>query len=172
LNIIIESPADIKQEKYIYESLIKIPFSSSFRLKEDIKEITIKKENRTHLLEINNANDLEIHIQNRNSLLVHQVKEGDKNFIRFFVPNTIRENYENNLVTLTNKLTGQQVDIIVNYIESEGGIFAIFSREYLIDIITIIIIGFIIYILVYYNYSNQVNKFFPLYFFFTLKIYT
>jgi hypothetical protein len=159
LNIVIDSSASLKSEKYFYESLIKIPFTSSFRIKDDIQQLTIMKENRTHILEINNANDIEIHISNPSELLVHQTKEVEKNLLRFFVPNTVRENYKNNVVTLTNKLTGQQTAISVNFGESEGSesFINIFSREYLVDFFTLLIIIVIIYVLVIHNFSNQVS---------------
>lgn len=159
MNIIIDSPASLKQEKYIYESLIKIPFTSSFRIKEDSQQFTIMKENRTHILEINNANDIEIHVANPAQLLVHQTKEGDKNLLRFFVPNTVRENFTNNVVTLTNRITGQQTEINVNFGESQdsGAYLNIFSREYIVDFITLLIIAVIIYVLVIHNFSNQVS---------------
>jgi len=158
LNIIIESPSIQKQEKYIYESLIKIPFTTSLRIRDHIDQLIIKKENRTQILEINNVNDIEIQVQNKNQLLVHQVKEGDKNYLRFFVPNSIRENYQNNIVTITNKLTGQITEINVNYIENESeSIFGIFLREYIVDFITVFIILLVIYILVIHNFSSQVR---------------
>lgn len=117
------------------------------------------KENRTHILEINNANDIEIQVSNPSQLLVHHTKEGDKNFIRFFVPNTVRENFKDNVVTLTNRITGQKSEINVNFGEPESSesYFNIFSREYIVDFITLLIIIVIIYVLVIHNFSNQVS---------------
>ncbi len=161
MNIIIDSSASLKQEKFIYQSLIKIPFISSFKIKEDPQQLTIMKENRTHILEINNANDIEIQIANPAQLLVHQTREGDKNLLRFFVPNSVRENFKNNVVKLTNRITGQQKEINVNFGESEvpESFLIIFSREYLVDIITLLIIIVIVYVLVLHSFSNQVSIF-------------
>lgn len=119
------------------------------------------KENRTYILEINNANDIDIHISNPNNLLVHQTKEGEKNLLRFFVPNTVRENFKDNLVTITNRITGQQKAINVNFGESQGSeaLFNLFSREYIVDFITLLIIIVIIYVLVIHNFSSPVNSF-------------
>lgn len=149
----------MKKDKYIYDTIVKIPFSSSFKIKDNIRQLIILKENRTQLIEISNPNDIDIEIQDRNKLLVHSFKEGEKNYLRFFVPNTVRENFENNFVRLTNRLTGQHSEINVSFMESEAskGFFFFLSRESLIDFVTAIVIISVIYIIVYYNFSSEVN---------------
>ena len=62
---------------------------------------------------------------------------------------------------ITNKLTGQFIKINVNYIETEenknGYFLGLFSRDNIVDFVTIFIIGVVIYILVYHNFSNEVK---------------
>ena len=162
LEILLESPGSGKEEKNIYETIKEIPFTSSFKIKEEISQIILKKENKTYYLDLQDGKELDIEVDDPKQLIAHIEQGEDRKYkLKIFVPHTVRENFENKFVKITNKLTGQFIKINVNYIETEenknGYFLGLFSRDNIVDFVTIFIIGVVIYILVYHNFSNEVK---------------
>ncbi len=178
------SKNNISKEELNYEKLFKLPYSSTIKLKEDLTNIVINNnEDRSYILEVN-SRDLDFDIENPNSLLVYLTKDNDeKNQIRFYVPNTVKESFDKNFVKIRNKLSGQEIEINVSFHNYKPfsilsflsifdilGIFSyIFTSISLItsDFIAIMLLtGVTLYIAKSYFVNNvEVNKNFSILFF-------
>ena len=94
--------------------------------------------------------------------------ENDNNQIRFYVPNTVQDSYDKNLVKIRNKISGQEIEINVRYQNYSGfsffGIFNIFGifgyiwstlKEFFTDIFALLFaVGVVVYIVMNYFSHN------------------
>lgn len=114
---------------------------------------------------------MEFEVKNPKELLVYMTQEKDEmNQIRFYVPNNIQESFENNIVKIRNKLSGQEIEIDVafqnytpfSFINILGyldffGIFAYVSgiKFFTTDFLAIILLsGVVLYIAKSYFMNN------------------
>jgi hypothetical protein len=133
LKIYSTSKNNISKDELYYEKLFKLPYSSTIKVKNDITDIVIdNSEDRSFILEVN-SRDLEFDIDDPTKLLVYLTQENDeKNQIRFYVPNTIKESFHKNLVKIRNKLSGQELEINVSFNDYKP--FSIFSFLSIFDV--------------------------------------
>ena len=121
---------DFSSDKSNFEKLFKFPYSSTIKVKDDITEIVIdNSEDRSFILDVN-SRELEFDIENPKELLVYLTQEDneEKNQIRFYVPATVKESYDKNLVKIRNKISGQEIEINVSFQNYKSfSLFSIFS---------------------------------------------
>ena len=160
MRLVVESRGEGDDEKYNYETLIKFPFTSSFKIKHDIKEINFYKNNRTNYVYVSNMNDIDVILENQNFVQSEVHNEAGNNYVKLYVPHNITEDFQDIKLSLVNKITNQKHDISLNYFterEVEKKFLGI-SRGNLIDLFTLIFL--ICTIAVLYNYiTNEVNYF-------------
>ena len=159
-------------EKLNFEKLFKLPYSTTIKIKDDISDIVINNsEDRSFSLDVN-SRDLEFEVENPKELLVYLTQENEENNkIRFFVPNTVKESFDKNIVKIRNKISGQEIEINVSFQNYKPfsfgflnffGIFSYFSlwSIFTLDFIAIVLIsGVTIYLLKSYMENSDVIKF-------------
>jgi hypothetical protein len=155
MRIVVESRGEQEEEKYVYETIAKLPFMSSFRVKHNIKEVNFFRNNRTNYIYISNLNDLDMNIEEQKYVQMEVNSQPGNNFIKLYVPHNVTEDFQNVKLILTNKITNQKHDIKLNFLsEKESEIrFLGISRGNLIDFFTLIFL--IATIVILYNYVTS-----------------
>lgn len=159
MKIVVESQSERLDEQYLYHTTVKLPFTSSFKIKNDIKEITFSRTNRTNYIYVNNLNDLEVGLEDSSLATVESNHDENNNHIKVYVPHNVTSDFNDVKLTLKNKLTGQQQEIFLNYIaekaeEPRKVFFGLIKRDTLVDLVTLLILVVIIVILANYLYSS------------------
>jgi hypothetical protein len=155
LIISVESKGETSYDSYTYKSNFKLPFTSSFKIKNKVKEITFNKNNRTQLLYVDNLQDVIVSVEDPSLLTFEVNSEEDEGYVKLYVPYNITQNFNDVKLTLKNRNTGQKEEILLNYYHTEEGqiervFFGLIRRDTLIDFMTLVILVVTIWIL--YNY--------------------
>ena len=156
LKLIAENLPNEKKNKYIIETEEILPFSSSFKIKNDIHNIKFTFSNREYKLYIDNLNDLDIRISDEKKVKIEEINK-EKKYIKIQVPNEIYEEFNNIKLYITNILSGQKEEINMSFINEQGGklFFGLISQETFTDCLTMILLIITIIILVFYVTNNQ-----------------
>ena len=156
LKLIVENYPNDKKNKYIIESEEILPFSSSFRIKNDIHNIKFTFSNREYKLYIDNLNDLDIRSSDEKKVRIEEINK-EKKYIKIQVPNEIYEEFNNIKLYITNILSGQKEEINMSFINEQGGklFFGLISQQTFTDCLTMILLIITIIIFVFYVTNNQ-----------------
>ena len=100
-----------KNKNTIQES---IPFSSSFKIKNNIHNINLSFREREYSIYVDNLNDLDIKVSNDRLVKIEKIDK-EKNCIKIKVPYSIDEDFKGVTLYLANVLTGQKEEININY---------------------------------------------------------
>ena len=100
-----------KNKNIIQES---IPFSSSFKIKNNLRNINLSFRNREYSIYVDNLNDLDIKLSNEHLVKIEKIDK-DKNMIKIKVPYSVDEEFKGVILYLANVLTGQKEEISINY---------------------------------------------------------
>ena len=149
-----------------------IPFSSSFKIKNDIHTINLSYKEREYYIYIDNLNDLDIKISNEKLVKIEEINK-NKRYIKIKIPYTVDDEFKGVVLYLANVLTGQKEEIIINYINNGSTIGAAGSANTITDYIFVLILTclllFIAYFLIFsdrknpnltipnMNYNNNMN---------------
>jgi hypothetical protein len=160
LDVILETSGEKDTDKHLFKTTIKIPFTSSFKVRYNVKEINFFRNNRTNYIHLSNMNDLEISLSDYSVVQVETNPQ--EKYIKLYVPYNITDDFTNVKLRLDNRITGQHEEIMLKYSaereQLEPTILGI-KRSTLIDIMTfLLLVGCI---LIIYNYitSSEVNLF-------------
>ena len=146
-----------KNKNIIQES---IPFSSSFKIKNNIHNINLSFRNRDYSIYVDNLNDLDIKLSNSHLVKIEKIDK-EKNLIKIKVPYTVDEEFKGVILYLANVLTGQKEEISINY--SNTGASGASSRnslsEYLFFLVLTLFLILVGYFLLFSERKNP-NQFF------------
>lgn len=157
LIVSVESKGQSSYDSYTYKSNFKLPFTSSFKIKNKVKEITFSRNNRTQFLYVDNLQDLTVFVEDP-SLLTYEVnteEDEEEGYVKLYVPYNVTQNFNDVKFILKNRNTGQKEEIFLNYYHTEDGqpdrvLYGLIKRDTLIDFMTLVILVVTIWIL--YNY--------------------
>lgn len=155
LKIVIETEGRTPSDKYLYQTEVRLPFVSSFKIIDTEREINFNLSNRTHYINIMNMNDLDYYVEDES--LVKVEKYSDK--LKVYIPHSINSAFKNMKLMLVNKFTNQKEEFLLNFnpveVTRETYFLGIIRTSLLIDIMTTVIFIIIIYYL--YIHIMQVN---------------
>ena len=106
-----------KNKNTIQES---VPFSSSFKIKNNIHNINLSFRDRDYTIYLDNLNDLDIKLSNDRLVKIEKI-DREKNSIKIKVPYAVDEDFKGVILYLANVLSGQKEEININYINSGLG---------------------------------------------------
>ena len=106
-----------KNKNSIQES---VPFSSSFKIKNNIHNINLSFRDRDYTIYLDNLNDLDIKLSNDRLVKIEKI-DREKNSIKIKVPYAVDEDFKGVILYLANVLSGQKEEININYINSGLG---------------------------------------------------
>ena len=151
IRLIAESTPSNTKTKYTFESKENIPFSSSFNIKDSVKEVSLTFSKREKYIYIDNLNDLEFKISDENKLKIEEENK-DQGYIKIVVPTGISDSYKNVDLTITNILSRQTETIKVSFTAASGStlFFGLVSQEAFTDFLTMLLLIVIIIILIFY----------------------
>ena len=116
-----DKPKDINIELIVEDSnknknsvQEKVPFSSSFRIKNDLHIINLSYKEREYFIYIDNLNDLDIKISNEKLVKIEEINK-DKKYIKIKIPYSVDDDFKGVVLYLANVLTGQKEEIVINY---------------------------------------------------------
>ena len=134
-----------------------IPFSSSFKIKNDIHTINLSYKEREYYIYVDNLNDLDIKISNEKLVKIEEINK-NKKYIKIKIPYTIDDEFRGVVLYLANVLTGQKEEIIINYNNSGASLGAGGSVNSITDYIFVIVLTclllFIAYFLIFSDRKN------------------
>ena len=159
-----------KNKNIVQES---IPFSSSFKIKNNIHNINLSFRNRDYTIYVDNLNDLDIKLSDSHLVKIEKIDK-EKNLIKIKVPYTVDEEFKGVTLYLANVLTGQKEEISINY--SNSGTSGSSSRnslsEYLFFLVLTLLLILVGYFLLFserknpnqflgnnYNYNDNFNNY-------------
>ena len=156
INLIAESNAYEKKNRYTVESEEILPFSSSFKIKNDIHNIKFSFSNREYKLYLDNLNDLDIRVSDEKKVKIEEINK-EKKYIQLIIPDSIVDEFTNNKLYITNILSGQKEEINMSFINDQGGkiFFGLISQQTFTDCLTMILLIVTIIILVFYVTNSQ-----------------
>ena len=123
---------------YIIFYFESIPFSSSFKIKNNVHNINLSFRDREYSIYVDNLNDLDIKLSNDRLVKIEKI-DRDKNSIKIKVPYSVDEDFKGVILYLANVLTGQKEEININY--SNTGIGGTNSGNNLSDFLFVIILN-------------------------------
>ena len=103
-----------KNKNTIQES---VPFSSSFKIKNNIHNINLSFRDREYTIYVDSLNDLDIKLNNDRLVKIEKIDK-EKNSIKIKVPYSVDEDFKGVILYLANVLTGQKEEININYINT------------------------------------------------------
>ena len=133
-----------KNKNIIQES---IPFSSSFKIKNNVHNINLSFRDREYSIYVDNLNDLDIKLSNDRLVKIEKI-DRDKNSIKIKVPYSVDEDFKGVILYLANVLTGQKEEININY--SNTGIGGTNSGNNLSDFLFVIILTCLLLLIGYF----------------------
>ena len=159
-----------KNKNIVQES---IPFSSSFKIKNNIHNINLSFRNRDYTIYVDNLNDLDIKLSDSHLVKIEKIDK-EKNLIKIKVPYTVDEEFKGVTLYLANVLTGQKEEISIHY--SNSGTSGSSSRnslsEYLFFLVLTLLLILVGYFLLFserknpnqflgnnYNYNDNFNNY-------------
>ena len=135
----------------------KVPFASSFKIKNDLHIINLSYKEREYFIHIDNLNDLDIKISNEKLVKIEEINR-DKKYIKIKIPFSVDDDFKGVILYLANVLTGQKEEIIINYNNSGTGIGVGSSVNTLTDFFFVIVLTclllFIGYFLIFSGRKN------------------
>ena len=146
-----------KNKNIIQES---IPFSSSFKIKNNIHNINLSFRNREYSIYVDNLNDLDIKLSNDHLVKIEKIDK-EKNMIKIKVPYSVDEEFKGVILYLANVLTGQKEEININYSNTgtNGTNTGYSLSDYLFFIVFTILLILVTYFLLFSERRNP-NQFF------------
>ena len=138
---------DYNRNKNSVEEIV--PFSSSFKIKNDLHTINLSYKEREYHINIDNLNDLDIKISNEKLVRIEEINK-EKNYIKIKIPYTVDDDFKGVVLYLANILTGQKEEIIINYNNSGGSIGAEMSGNSLTDYIFVIALTSCLFLVAYF----------------------
>ena len=109
IQLIVED--SLKNKNSVQET---IPFSSAFKIKNDIHTINMSYKMREYTLYIDNLNDLDIKISNDRLVKIEEINK-EKKYIKLKIPYSVDEDFKNVYLYLVNVLNGQKEEISINF---------------------------------------------------------
>ena len=91
-----------------------VPFTSSFKIKNDIHIINLSYKERDYKIYVDNLNDLDIKISNERLVKIEEINK-DKKYIKIKIPYSVDDDFKGVILYLANVLTGQKEEITINY---------------------------------------------------------
>ena len=135
----------------------KIPFYSSFKIKNDLHVINLSYKEREYLIYVDNLNDLDIKISNEKLVKLEDINR-EKKYIKIKIPYSVDDDFKGVILYLANVLTGQKEEIIINYNNSGTGMGPSLSVNSITDFIFVLILTclllFIAYFLIFSERKN------------------
>ena len=101
---------DYNRNKNSVEEIV--PFSSSFKIKNDLHTINLSYKEREYYINIDNLNDLDIKISNEKLVRIEEINK-EKKYIKIKIPYTVDDDFKGVVLYLANILTGQLLIIII-----------------------------------------------------------
>jgi hypothetical protein len=126
-----------------------VPFSSSFKIKNDIHVINLSYKEREYLIYVDNLNDLDIKISNEKLVKIEEINK-DKKYIKIKIPYSVDDDFKGVILYLANVLTGQKEEITINYNNSGTSIGPGSSINGLSDFLFIIVLTSLLLLLAYF----------------------
>ena len=126
-----------------------VPFSSSFKIKNDLHVINLSYKEREYLIYVDNLNDLDIKISNEKLVKIEEINK-EKKYIKVKIPYSVDDDFKGVILYLANVLTGQKEEITINYNNSGTGIGAGSSINGISDFLFIIVLTCLLLLLGYF----------------------
>ena len=149
-----EKPKDVNIQLTVEDSLRNknsvqetIPFSSAFKIKNDIHTINMSYKMREYTLYIDNLNDLDIKISNDRLVKIEEVNK-EKKYIKLKIPYSVDEDFKNVYLYLVNVLNGQKEEILINF-NSNGTTFSDGSSNSITDYIFVFLLTCLVIVIGY-----------------------
>ena len=124
-----------------------IPFTSSFKIKNDLHIINLSYKEREYYIYIDNFNDLDIKLSNDRLVKIEEINK-EKKYIKVKVPYNVDEDFKGVTLYLANVLTGQKEEIKINYSNTSSNV-AGSSSEKISDYFFIIFFALLLIIVTY-----------------------
>jgi hypothetical protein len=129
-----------------------LPFSSSFKIKNNLHIINFTNKKRNVDVYIDNLSDLEYNFSDKKKIKIDEINK-DLGYVKFTVPNEIEDEFINVKIIITNTMTSQKEEIICNFTIAERNILDTFS-----DILATILLIIIVALLSLFIYNNSGRK--------------
>ena len=134
-----------------------IPFSSSFKIKNNLHTINLSYKEREYYIYLDNLNDLDIKISNEKLVKIEEINK-EKKYIKIKIPYTVDDDFKGVILHLANVLTGQKEEITINYNSNGTNVGAGNSVNSITDFFFVIILTclllFIGYFLIFSGRKN------------------
>ncbi|MCQ2816687.1 MAG: hypothetical protein MJ252_05400 [archaeon] len=147
IKVTMDNLSSDRKKKYSKEYVQKFPFASSFNIKYDIKSLNFTHSSRNRILNLDNLNDLKISVSDES--LIQIDKNYEDNSIKVTIPYKVVEPFSNEKIVITNILSGQREDILINFgrPKNSGYLFSLipwsfFFSKFMICIYTVLVIIF------------------------------
>ena len=116
-----------------------VPFSSSFKIKNNVHTINLSYKEREYYIYVDNLNDLDIKISNEKLVKIEEINK-EKKYIKIKIPYSVDDDFRGVILYLANVLTGQKEEIIINYNNSGTNVGAGSSVNSATDFFFVIIL--------------------------------
>lgn len=155
LKVIIETQGKTETDIHLYQTEFKLPYISSFKIKDENKNIVFSLNNRTHYIYADNFNDVTVQIEDE-SLVKYEVFN-DK--IKIFIPHSVVNPFTDLKLIIKNKFTSQKEYFFLNYTGDQEKettfLFGLISYSKIIDFFTLCVFIAILYVLYYFISSDK-----------------
>ena len=157
LEISTEATGEKKEQRIVFNTVVRLPFTSAFKIKNNVHAMTFTKNNRTNYIYVDNLNDVDIKVDDEFVVRTEENKE-DGN-VKIYVPYNITRDFKDVKIILRNKITDQKEEIYLSYVqepeEEQTILFGLINRDTFIDFLTLVLLVAIIIILYIYITSTK-----------------
>ena len=126
-----------------------IPFTSSFKIKNDLHTINLSYRERDYKIYVDNLNDLDIRLSNERLVKIEEINK-EKKYIKVKIPYSVDDDFKGVILYLANVLTGQKEEIIINYSNSGSAIGPRSSMNSITDYLFVIVLTCLLLLIGYF----------------------
>ena len=126
-----------------------IPFTSSFKIKNDLHTINLSYRERDYKIYVDNLNDLDIRLSNERLVKIEEINK-EKKYIKIKIPYSVDDDFKGVILYLANVLTGQKEEIIINYSNSGSAMGSRSSMNSITDYLFVIVLTCLLLLIGYF----------------------